>query len=42
LAAKSGKLTVVASDLPLTSIDKEVAELFDEAVVVDLGGSGNG
>ena len=37
-----GKLTVVASDLPLTRIDKEVAELFDEAVVINLGGSWEG
>jgi chromosomal replication initiation ATPase DnaA len=33
----SGKLTVVASDLPLGRMDKEVAELFDGAVVVNIG-----
>lgn len=37
-----GKLTVVASDLPLGSMDKEIAGLFDDAVVVDLGRSWNG
>lgn len=35
-----GKLTVVASDLPLTKIDNadvEIAELFDDAVFINLG-----
>lgn len=33
----SGKLTVVASDLPLVNIGNEIVELFDDAVVIDLG-----
>jgi chromosomal replication initiation ATPase DnaA len=33
----SGKLTVVALDLPLGSTGKEIAGLFDGAVVVNLG-----
>lgn len=33
---ESRKLTVVASDLALASVDKEIPELFDDAVVVDL------
>ena len=32
-----GKLTVVASDLALGRMDKEVAGLFDGAVVVNIG-----
>mgnify|MGYP001080108443 CR=1 FL=1 len=32
-----GKLTVVASDLLPASMDKEIAGLFDDAVVVNLG-----
>jgi chromosomal replication initiation ATPase DnaA len=32
-----GKLTVVASDLALGRMDKEVAELFDGALVVNIG-----
>jgi chromosomal replication initiation ATPase DnaA len=37
-----GKLTVVASDTPLTGIDEVIAEVFAEAVVVNLYGSWNG
>lgn len=33
---KSGKLTVVASDLPLANLGSEIAELFADAVVIDL------
>jgi hypothetical protein len=32
-----GKLTVVASDAPLTSIDEVIAEVFAKAVVVNVG-----
>lgn len=32
-----GKLTVVASDTPLTSIDEVIAENFAEVVVVNVG-----
>jgi chromosomal replication initiation ATPase DnaA len=32
-----GKLTVIASDIPLTSTDEVIAEFFAEAVVVNVG-----
>jgi hypothetical protein len=34
---RGGKLTVVASDSPLISLDEVIAEVLAEAVVVNVG-----